>query len=229
MKNGSIRIGATLLLFGSFLLTLSCGETPQTTNTAQQKDVDLPTNASKTPEIPGESKACGIVDLEERRTAVENRIAQNIVNDGDLREMYRGNPAQNKPKIVDFKVVAYPVANGPGYLVVYIAGRINKNGKMDDFVNRIKNVMKANCVHRVVFLPPGTDLELAAERHSGFEWDYCEYPKKACSDGSCQETCPGKYMEANTNTNTSGNSNSGNTSNQNTNNVSNSNLGNRRD
>ncbi len=236
MKNGSIRIGAATLLFVSFLLSLSCGETPRSTNTpqntneAETKDVELATNASKTPDIPGESKACGISDFELKRTAVENRIAQNIVNDSELRDMYRGKPNENKDPVFDFRVVVTKHQGTPKFLTVYVAGHINKSGKMDDFANKIKNMMVVNCVHTVVFLPWGTNLDSPAERSSGFRWHYCDYPNQACSDGSCQATCPN---DLSLNSNTAANSNSTNTANTNTNSNtysnSNSNSGNRPD
>lgn len=224
MKSNLIRIAGALAVLVGIFLAFSCGDTSQ--NTDRSENVDVQTDGTP---IPGADRACSYVDLIQRRDAVRARIERNIDNDNELKDMYRGKPTPGQPnpttkKILNFWVQEYAVPNKPGFLVVYISGYGNKNDQMDDFVNTIESVMRENCVHKVVYLPRGATPPTAFPDGSNFEWDYCQYPQQACSNGACQDSCDLYPPVTNSNANANANQNQG--ANNNTGGNRNSNLSN---
>jgi len=146
------------------------------------------------------------------------KILDKIDHDPVLKKQYHGYGEYPPGHHNDPPRFSFEVTEGQyGTVEVHFKGDVSGPGQLEALVDFLDNYEKKGCLEKVTFTP-GPVTEAAGTTRSatagdGFEWVYCEYPKVACPNGECQETCNGGGTNANipansnTNTNTNGNTN----------------------
>ena len=188
MNKPLIRLAGLAVLLFLIALAFSCGS-PQPTVQNQNQNGG---NVNMAIVIP--DKSCDTVDINARRTDVENALKKLIDDDNQL-----GGHISVKVEIVNNK-----------YLQAVINGYAGGDDELEDLAKIIRKVMhKQDCVRKVYFVNTSGVVPTAGNPGDvGFLWTACEWPKIVCPDGSCCDMVSDTNANANTNTMTNTNANS---------------------
>jgi hypothetical protein len=197
MKKQLILISIlSVCLILSFLI-MSCAPGPQNSNTAS--------NAGNAPVNVTISTPCTDDDIDKEM--------KKIIKGTGIENQYNGNLNPNRIRYFDYRLVM----DGDKKVLLIQGGisdgsQTNQGGNaefMEKMIRSVDQLVKRNCVFKAAFVKYGTFKkldkgELMLRDIEGFEWSICEWPKIACPDGQCLDSCPGMEM---TTTNTAANAN----------------------
>ena len=213
MKTKSFSVAVAMVAFATMLLGSACSPGANTGSQNQNHSQNVNQTEQKSAALI--ESACNDPDFVEKAKKVKGRILEKMGN--DLKKQYLGDPAQNLQPIFTYEVRKSP--NGD-YLEAYFQGEIRGDDglkELSDIVNDFQEDSKGKgCLRKVYFVPEGPLPLTRDDWDKFFMWSACEHPLQACSDGLCDNPCPGETPPVG-NTNSSSNSNAANTNAANTN------------
>ncbi len=167
----------TIVSLTAVLLSLSCGGTSQS-NTVRSNAVN---GNPATSNIDQSTETFVSADCSGNAAAKKDKIKREVEAKINNEEKLRYQHNQNKKNFY-FE----PVVDSNGIATLYIWGFIFTSSRDRNKLNEtFKDVMKKECVEKVVFTSPPSILESVAS----FEFVLCEHPNRICDDGSCREDC----------------------------------------